>query len=385
MTIRRSAPFVTTGLSGPPFRSPDGSENGCATLSSAVKRSPGPSRHAAGLSALSALVLATSITTLPVAGQTRPGQSRPEQTQVAIPGTQQVVTLALLPAGEFQMGSPVEEAGRHGDEGPMHAVALPSFWITTHEITHAQYAPFRFENFDGDAGPDGAGSFDVDAVTRPSPPYEDPSHGMGGDEHPTTGVTRWNALHYARWLSEKTGRLLRLPTEAEWEYACRSGSAEAFGAGVDNESAVAVHAWLESESGGMPHPVKGREPNAWGLYDIQGNAAEWVMDGYQADAYSRSDTALPAGSRGAVEAPFVGNATRGRGVVRGGAFDDPAHEARCAARYPEAAAWKRRDPQIPKSRWWNTDSPQVGFRLVAPAGEYTMDEIRAYWNALLSG
>ena len=325
----------------------------------------------------------------PAQAQASAGEAPTAQNRISIPGTDQVVTMALLPAGEFQMGSPADEVGRHDDEGPAHRVQLPSFWMTTHEITHAQYASFRFENFDGDVGPTGAGSFDVDAVTRPSPPYEDPSHGMGGDDHPMTGVTRWNALHYARWLSEKTGQLFRLPTEAEWEYACRAGGAEPFGAGITTAAGVGPFAWLESGSGGVPHPVAGRRANAWGLFDMQGNAAEWVMDGYQAQAYARTGNGAEAGagsgSGGAVSEPFVGDATRGRGVVRGGAFDDPADEARCAARYPEAAAWKRRDPQIPKSRWWNTDSPHVGFRLVRPTGEHTIEQIRNYFDELLGG
>lgn len=310
---------------------------------------------------------------------------------VAIPGTELVIALIQLPAGQFQMGSPASESPRDDDEGPVHAVSLPTFWISIHEVTHQQYSPFRFESFDSDAGPNGGGSFKVDAVTRPSPPYEDPSHGMGGDEHPMTGVTRWNALHYARWLSEKTGRLFRLPTEAEWEYACRAGGTAAFGAGLSDAVALSGRAWLETESGGIPHGVGSLTANAWGLYDMHGNAAEWVMDGYQADAYLRPDAGGPTGTNGATGAngtvvePLAGDATRGRGVVRGGAFDDPAAEARCAARYPEAAAWKRRDPQIPKSRWWNTDSPHVGFRLVSPAQDHTMDEIRQYFDALLGG
>jgi len=102
-----------------------------------------------------------------------------------------------------------------------------------------------------------------------------------------------------------------------------------------------------------------------------------VLDGYAADAYA----ALPEASI-AVD-PIAGDPVRGRGVVRGGSYRDPAAQLRCAARQPEMGAWKRRDPQIPKSAWWNTDAPHVGFRLVSPAREITPDEIRAYWNQIL--
>jgi formylglycine-generating enzyme required for sulfatase activity len=110
---------------------------------------------------------------------------------------------------------------------------------------------------------------------------------------------------------------------------------------------------------------------------MQGNVAEWVMDAYAADAYAGLPEAEPAPD------PVAGHPVRGRGVVRGGAFDDPPDRVRCAERFPETPAWKRRDPQVPKSQWWNTDSPHVGFRLASPAGAHTMDEIRAYWAKIL--
>jgi len=295
-----------------------------------------------------------------------------------IPGTDLAVTLAWIPAGTFTMGSPPSEVGRDDDEGPAHPVSLPGFWMGVHEVTAEEYAPFRYRRFDGDAGPAGPGSFDVDAVTRPSPPYEDPTRGMGSDDRPISGVTRWNALHYARWLSEKTGRFYRLPTEAEWEYACRAGGSAPWSFGSD-AAASQDHAWLDGNAGGATHSVGEKSPSAWGLTDMHGNVAEWVLDGYAQAAYGqRSPTS-------ATQAPVEGHAWRGQGVVRGGAFDDVPADARCAARFPETPAWKRRDPQMPKSRWWNTDSPHVGFRLVSPAGEFTPDEIRAYFDEILGG
>lgn len=294
-----------------------------------------------------------------------------------IPGTNVRIEMRWVPAGTFRMGSEDSEAGRDPDEGPAHRVTLPGFWIGATEVTSDQFAPYRFARFDGDDGPTGPGSFDLDAVTRPSPPYEDPAHGLAGGSYPAVGITRWNALHFARWLSEKTGRLFRLPTEAEWEYACRAGGEGAFGFGGDPADA-AGHAWLAGNSGDAIHAVGGREPNAWGIHDMHGNVAEWVVDTYDEAAY-----AARAGA-GPVREPRNGHAWRGQGVVRGGAFDDFPEDARCAERFPETPAWKRRDPQIPKSRWWNTDSPHVGFRLVSPDGKHTLEEIRAYFDEILS-
>lgn len=224
-------------------------------------------------------------------------------------------------------------------------------WMAVHEVTHDQYAPFRYRRLDSDAG---VGSYAADAVTRPSPPYEDPVHGMGKGSHPAGGMTRLAALRYARWLSEKTGRLFRLPTEAEWEVACLAGRTGPYGLAVGAAGLDSV-GWYDANSRGAFHPVAEKRANSWGLHDMHGNVAEWVMAGDP----------------------------RGRGVVRGGAFDDPPEALRCDARFEEPAAWKRRDPQIPKSRWWNTDSPHVGFRLVSPARDHSPEEIRAYWAELL--
>lgn len=330
----------------------------------------GRRRSGAVLPAFSALaVLAGS----PAAGQS-PGEIRVD----TIPGSEIAVAMAWIPAGTFPMGSPEGEPGRDPDEGPVHTVSLTGFWMGIHEVSVEAYGPFRYRLLDDVDGVEGPGTFNADAVTRPSPPYEDPTHGMGSGTRPATGVTRWNALHYARWLSEKTGRLYRLPTEAEWEYACRAGSDAPWGFGGDAAEAP-THAWLHGNSGGRTHPAGGKAANAWGLHDMHGNVAEWVMDGYAQDTYR--DRAAGA----AVASPRAGHPWRGRGVVRGGTFDDDPADARCAERLPENAAWKRRDPQIPKSSWWNTDSPHVGFRLVSPAGDFTPDEIRAYWNEILGG
>ncbi len=281
--------------------------------------------------------------------------------EVTIPGTDIAFHLVRLPGGAFDQGTADATVG-DDDERPLRTVELSPFWIGIHEVTHDEYEVFRFRGLDDHIGEPGI-DFDADGVSRPTPPYEDPAHGLGKEGHPATGMTRRAALEYARWLSLKTGRLFRLPTEAEWEYACLAGAS---GAGT---------AWTDHQSSGAHQRVGETTPNGWGLFDMQGNVSEWVLDSYDDQAYAVLSDPQPAAD------PVAGNPPRGRGIVRGGGFDDPL--LRCADRLPEQAAWKRRDPQIPKSPWWNTDSPHVGFRLVSPDEDLTLDQISNYWKDLL--
>lgn len=303
------------------------------------------------------------------------GQTAGETLTLTVPGTDVSYALAWVPGGRFTLGSPDDEPGRDADEGPRRRVTVDGFWMGVTEVTFDLYALFRDETRDTPVGADGE-PFPVEMITRPSPPYEDPTHGMSAPGRPMTGMTRPAAMHFARWLSEKTGRLFRLPTEAEWEYACRAGHQDAYTFG-DDPADLEAHAWYEANAGGTLHEVGAKEANAFGLHDLHGNAAEWTMDRYDRNFYAD----LP-GDGSAVN-PRTEASTRGLGVVRGGSFQDGAEELRCAARYPETTRWKRRDPQMPKSRWWNTDAPHVGFRLVSPPETYTLDQIRAYWDAIL--
>ena len=307
-----------------------------------------------------ALILACFVASVAEVSAQNAGDVRTQ----SVPGTEVTFDLAFVPAGSFLIGSSDNEAGRDDDEGPQRTVRLSAFWMSTTEATYDAFAVFRFRRLDDNIAAPGDVLFDADAITRPSPPYEDPAHGMGGNGFPVTGMTRLSALRFARWLSEKTGQLYRLPTEAEWEYACKAGG------GV-----LAGEPWYENNSGGVYHAAGTASADGLGIHELQGNVAEWVMDSYSADAYA----SLGEGAQD----PLNGTPARGRGLVRGGAFDDPLDRLRCAERFPEASAWKARDPQMPKSRWWNTDSPHVGFRLVTPSGEHTMDEIRAYWAEIL--
>lgn len=277
------------------------------------------------------------------------------------------LVLASLPAGSFTMGSPATEPGRQANEGPQRAVQLSAFAISIYETTWEQYNTF-FQ----DAGY--SVNTDVDAITRPSPPYLDFTLGMGKEGYPAGSMQPYGALMFCKWLYDKTGIFFRLPTEAEWEYACRAGSSTAYPWGADS-SAAARHAWYAANSGGKYQKVGTLEPNAWGLYDMLGNVAEWVLDSYADDYFAQLTP--PA------QDPLRHQARRYPRTVRGGHYKDGASALRAAHRMPNDPIWNRRDPQIPKSKWWNTDANFVGFRVVRPAVQPSKEEVAEFFKRFL--
>ena len=204
--------------------------------------------------------------------------------------------LDMLPVkgGKFIMGSPDTETGRRDDEGPMHEVELSPFWMSKFEITWNQYEVWsdRVDSLRRAAYGKKSTPRDkvADAVTRPTPPYTDMSFGMGRENNPAICMTQHSARMFCEWLSAKSGRYYRLPTEAEWEYACRAGTKTAYSFG-DDATELGDYAWFEDNSDGSYQPVGKKKPNPWGLHDMHGNVAEWVLDQYVPDAY-----ALQAGS-----------------------------------------------------------------------------------------
>ncbi len=292
-----------------------------------------------------------------------------------IPGTQVTFSLTGIPGGIFQMGSPATEAGRAEDEGPQHPVKVDSFWIGTFEVTFEMYEVFRDKKLDKDTSRNTTRPYRSDAITRPSPPYEDPTFGMGKYGYPAGSMTQLAALQFCKWLSEKTGRFYRLATEAEWEYAAKAGTATAYGFG-DDAAQLTDYAWYYENSEGVFHQVGLKKPNAWGLYDMHGNVAEWTLDQYQADYYVAFGDSLAAN-------PWrIPSALHPR-VVKGGSYDDDPADLRSSERLESRMSWKRRDPQLPKSLWWNTDSPFVGFRIVSPAKTPSAAEVRQFWARAL--
>jgi formylglycine-generating enzyme required for sulfatase activity len=280
-----------------------------------------------------------------------------------VPGTSVTFDMVPLAGGTFRMGSPASEAGRAEDEGPAHEVTLRPFWIGKFEVTWSEYDRFWLDTAVAQASyASEIKAAGVDALTRPTPPYADESFGFGKGKQPVISVGHHAAMEYARWLSRKTGKVYRLPTEAEWEYACRAGTATAYSFG-DDPAALGEHGWSAGNSTGQPRPVGGKKPNPWGLFDMHGNAGEWVLDLYQKDAYQTRAT-TPA-----LAPVFMPTERIYPHVVRGGSWDHDAPALRCAARLASQVEWNRRDPQRPQSIWWLTDATFVGFRLVRPLEE----------------
>jgi formylglycine-generating enzyme required for sulfatase activity len=190
-------------------------------------------------------------------------------------------------------------------------------------------------------------------------------------------MTQWGALQYARWLTEKTGVFFRLPTEAEWEFACLSGDINTSPFGIAR-SQMDEHAWFSENSGNRIKPVAGKHPNPAGLFDMNGNVEEWTLDQYDDSFYdSLAEEQSPV-----VDPWRIPEKLHPR-TVRGGYYSSDLDELRCSRRVQSNLRWKRRDPQIPKSFWWNTDSPFVGFRLVAPLQPPSKEEQKEFWSLVL--
>lgn len=285
--------------------------------------------------------------------------------------------LEMVPirGGRLLMGSAAAEADRAEDEGPQHEVQISPFWMSKYEITWNQYEVWgdRVDSLRRAAYNKPATPRDkvADSVTRPTPPYTDMSFGMGRENNPAICMTQHSARMYCTWLSAKTGRYYRLPTEAEWEYACRAGTTTVYSFG-DDPAVLGDYAWYEANSDGKYQPVGKKKPNPWGLYDMHGNVAEWVLDQYAADTYAQRKELLTD--------PLVVPLTEYPRGVRGGGWDDAPNMLRSAVREGSNLDWKQQDPQIPQSIWYFTDALGVGFRVVRPLTEPSDEEKAVKWD-----
>lgn len=291
-----------------------------------------------------------------------------------IGGTDMVIEMVAIPAGKFIMGSPESEENRKLDEGPAHLVQMNSFWISKYEITWDIYNLFVQREIDNiDVNSTGKElNLDVDAISGATIPYVDMSLGMGTSSGlPVGNVTQFAASQFCKWLSAKTGHFYRLPTEAEWEYAARAGTTTAYHFGNDPNK-LDAYAWSYENSDNTYHTVGKKEPNPWGLYDMYGNVAEWTLDQYDPEIYkSIKDTPV---------SPLNVSLKTNSHSIRGGSYRDEAEYHRSASRLGSTENWKMRDPQFPKSKWWNTDSPFVGFRIVRDPRVPNDTELKKYWG-----
>ena len=296
-----------------------------------------------------------------------------------ISGTDVSFDMVPIPGGRFLMGSSDGEDGRNDDEGPQHPVEVEPFWMGKHEVTWEEYDIWNF-------------SLDVqrrriekkqptpndnlsDAVTRPTKPYTDMTFGSGHDGYPAISMTQLGAKMYCKWLSAKTGHYYRLPTEAEWEYACRAGTTTVYSFGDDPDQ-LGEYAWYYDNAGDEReanyHKIGLKKPNPWGLHDMHGNVGEWVLDQFLPNFYGRSSADTPA------VFPLAVPTKEYPRVVRGGSWDDDPEQLRSAARAASEDEWKIQDPQIPKSVWYHTDALHVGFRIIRPLRVPTEEERKRF-------
>jgi formylglycine-generating enzyme required for sulfatase activity len=282
--------------------------------------------------------------------------------------------MAPIPGGTFEMGSPAGEKDRKADEGPQVEVKLEPFWMGKCEVTWGEYEQWGLglDQQRRKAKNAEVNDWDkkADALAIPTKPYADMTFGMGKDGFPAVCMTQFAAKMYCKWLSAKTGRYYRLPTEAEWEYACRAGTANAYSFG-DNPEKLGDYGWFEGNADEKYHKIGQKKPNAWGLYDMHGNVCELTLDEYIADRYKQ------LGDK-PVDSPLAQVTKMYPQVVRGGAWTDEAPLLRSAARRGSTKDWKAQDPQIPQSIWYYTDANFVGFRVVRPLRTPTPEEAARY-------
>ncbi len=281
-----------------------------------------------------------------------------------IPGTDHSIDMVWIKGGEFNFGSTKQEKERDEDEGPIVKTNVADFWMSTYEITWDQYQYFLYREIDGR----GEKKYDdvdlnVDGVSGATMPYVN----LNKSGYPVVNITQYAASMFCKWLSAKTGHFYRLPTEKEWEFACRGGTVSPYSFG--KKDALDDYAWHAFNSNRTIQKPGLKKPNPYGLYDMHGNAAEWVLDGYSANGYQK----LNEGTE------YIKTNQLYPRVVRGGSWKDDPKELRSAARNYSTPKWKQKDPQFPKSLWWHTDALHVGFRIVRPGNVPSRDEMENYW------
>ena len=296
----------------------------------------------------------------------------------AIQHTDATIEMVPIPGGTFTMGSPEDEDDRDEGEGPQVKVQVDPFWMGKYEIT---WDVFEVWMFDLDEQRRALKKLKRDALdelaweyqeAQPTEPYSDMTFGMGKQDYPAICMTQFGGKIFCKWLSAKTGRYYRLPTEAEWEYACRAGTTTAYHFGDDPDD-LEDYGWFYDNSDEKYQKIGQKKPNPWGLYDMHGNVSEWTLDQFT-PGFGVKDAGKTLVN------PLVNPTKLYPRVVRGGSWDDDPEMLRSAARIQSNKDWKQQDPQIPKSVWYHTDAPTVGFRIIRPLVEPSEEEQKEKWD-----
>ncbi len=252
-----------------------------------------------------------------------------EKLNQPIDGTTVSINLVRVPGGTITVNDPA-------NPGESVEVEVKPMWVSATEITWEPYDIFVF-------GLDSTSNEAADAVTRPSKPYLPPDRGFGHNGYAAISLAYKGADEFCKWLSAKTGRKYRLPTDAEWQYFVAAGATTDYSFGDDVEL-LKDHAFYEKNSGWQARRVGTREPNKWGIYDGHGNVAEWVAG------------------------------IDGKPTTCGGSWLDEADALKLDVRRAMDPSWQMSDPQIPKSGWWLADCTWVGFRIVCEIEEGDGDD-----------
>ena len=299
-----------------------------------------------------------------------------------IPGTSIAFEMIAIPGGTFMIGSPESEDYRDTDEGPQREIAISPFWMERHEVTWDEYEAFYKETKSEGRSEDQyrfvKNVKELDGATGPTPAYGNPDQGWGKGERPAITMTHYATRRYCDWLSNKTGKKYRLPTEAEWEYAARGQTKSAyffagsptqfsqqrfwnklFGVDTTNINSYLIYFVNSDGKSHIPSRVK---TNPFGLINTLGNVKEFCRDWYAPDTYMK----YPGGRK--IIDP-TGPSQGKEYVIRGGSYLNDADNVRAADRdHTKTVRWMRTDPQIPKSLWWYSDCADVGFRVVCEVG-----------------
>ena len=278
-----------------------------------------------------------------------------------IPNSDLSIEMIFIQEGEYTMGNKNSNVNTQ----------ISSFWMSKYEITWEIYNLFmEFDQsnkleyiIDGD-------TIKVDGISKPTTPYTDMTFGMGYEGFPAVNMTHFAASKFCKWLSLITGNYYRLPTEAEWEYACRSGTSSDYYYG-DDISLIDEYSWNKNNSDNSYQRVGQKIPNKWGLHDMLGNVSEWVADSYDDNIFK---------SKKLKKDPFIFSESKYPKVYRGGSWNDEPSSLLTHKRFYSDNSLQKRDPQIPKSQWWNTDAPNIGFRIVRVNKDDSESRRNMFWN-----